>query len=80
MLRCNDAVHLLKSLLDGFIGDGGRGYWTLRLSVDLGIVKYPTYNCINSEHIFPGLNDLLIYEETIENDANLGGQIQAIPT
>ena len=35
MLRCNDAVHLLKSLLDGFIGDGGRGYWTLRLSVDL---------------------------------------------
>ena len=50
------------------------------LLVDLGIVNYPTYNCINSEHIFPGLDDLLIYEETIENDADLGGQIQAIPT
>ncbi|RVW82603.1 Fanconi-associated nuclease 1-like [Vitis vinifera] len=36
------------------------------LLVDLGIVKYPTYNCIISDQIFPGLNDLLAYEEAIE--------------
>ena len=35
MLRYNDAVHLLKRLLDGFTCDRRRGYWTLRLSVDL---------------------------------------------
>lgn len=35
MLRYDDAVHLLKRLLDGFTCDGRRGYWTLRLSVDL---------------------------------------------
>ena len=36
------------------------------LLVDLGIVKYPTYNGINSYHIFQGLNDLLSFEEAIE--------------
>ena len=35
MVRYDDAVHLLKHLLNGFICDGRRGYWTLRLSVDL---------------------------------------------
>ena len=35
------------------------------LLVDLGIVKYPTYNCIISDQIFPGLNDLLAYEEVL---------------
>lgn len=33
------------------------------LLVDLGIVKYPTYNCIIAEQIFSGLCDLLAYEE-----------------
>lgn len=36
------------------------------LLVDLGIVKYPTYDCIISEQIFPGQDDLLAYEEAIE--------------
>ncbi|KAF5465193.1 hypothetical protein F2P56_015220 [Juglans regia] len=36
------------------------------LLVDLGIVKYPTYNCIISEQIFSGRDDLLAYEEAIE--------------
>lgn len=33
------------------------------LLVDLGIVKYPTYNCTIAEQIFSGLCDLLAYEE-----------------
>lgn len=33
------------------------------LLVDLGIVKYPTYNCIITEQIFSCLCDLLAYEE-----------------
>ena len=33
------------------------------LLVDLGIVKYPTYNCIILDQIFSDLNDLLAYEE-----------------
>ncbi|XVF37850.1 hypothetical protein REPUB_Repub20aG0046500 [Reevesia pubescens] len=36
------------------------------LLVDLGIVKYPTYNCIISEQIFSSKSDLLAYEEAIE--------------
>ncbi|XP_022722463.1 fanconi-associated nuclease 1 homolog isoform X1 [Durio zibethinus] len=36
------------------------------LLVDLGIVKYPTFNCIISEQIFPSKSDLLAYEEAIE--------------
>ncbi|KAF5199410.1 Fanconi-associated nuclease 1-like protein [Thalictrum thalictroides] len=36
------------------------------LLVDLGLVKYPTYNCKISNHIFPGRSDLLAYEEAIE--------------
>ncbi|KAE8726481.1 Fanconi-associated nuclease 1-like protein [Hibiscus syriacus] len=36
------------------------------LLVDLGIVKYPTYKCIISEHIFLNKTDLLAYEEAIE--------------
>ncbi|XP_010528824.1 PREDICTED: fanconi-associated nuclease 1 homolog isoform X2 [Tarenaya hassleriana] len=34
--------------------------------LDLGIVKYPTYNCIVSEQIFLNQTDLLAYEEAIE--------------
>ncbi|GAB2221999.1 hypothetical protein Droror1_Dr00013196 [Drosera rotundifolia] len=33
--RYNDAVRLLKKLLGNFPCDGRRGYWTLRLSIDL---------------------------------------------
>ncbi|KAK4387981.1 Fanconi-associated nuclease 1 [Sesamum angolense] len=33
--RYIDAISLLRQLLDAFIFDGRRGYWTLRLSVDL---------------------------------------------
>ncbi|KAL2242511.1 fanconi-associated nuclease 1 homolog isoform X2 [Sesamum indicum] len=33
--RYIDAINLLRQLLDAFIFDGRRGYWTLRLSVDL---------------------------------------------
>ena len=40
------------------------------LLVDLGIGKYPTYNCINSDQIFPGFNDLFAYEEAIEDCTN----------
>ena len=35
------------------------------LLVDLGIVKYPTYNCIISEQIFSSKSDLLAYEEVL---------------
>ncbi|KAK9265825.1 hypothetical protein L1049_001792 [Liquidambar formosana] len=35
------------------------------LLVDLGIVKYPTYNCIISDQIFSDQSDLLAYEEAI---------------
>lgn len=33
--------------------------------MDLGIVKYPTYNCIILEHIFSNESDLLAYEEVL---------------
>lgn len=33
------------------------------LLVDLGIVKYPAYNCIFTDQIFPDRSDLLSYEE-----------------
>lgn len=33
--RYQDAIKLLKLLLDSFTSDGRRGYWTLRLSIDL---------------------------------------------
>ncbi|KAK6146066.1 hypothetical protein DH2020_019935 [Rehmannia glutinosa] len=36
------------------------------LLVDLGIVKYPAYRCIISEHIFSSRSDMLSYEEAIE--------------
>ncbi|XP_054821940.1 fanconi-associated nuclease 1 homolog isoform X2 [Prosopis cineraria] len=36
------------------------------LLVDMGKVKYPTYNCIISEPIFSNRSDLLSYEEAIE--------------
>ncbi|KAA3484083.1 fanconi-associated nuclease 1-like protein isoform X2 [Gossypium australe] len=35
------------------------------LLVDLGIVKYPTYNCIILEQIFSNESDLLAYEEVL---------------
>ncbi|WOH07871.1 hypothetical protein DCAR_0727305 [Daucus carota subsp. sativus] len=36
------------------------------LLVDMGIIKYPTYNCIISDQIFSSRDDLLSYEEAIE--------------
>lgn len=33
--RYQDAIKLLKLLLKSFTSDGRRGYWTLRLSIDL---------------------------------------------
>ncbi|KAE9452872.1 hypothetical protein C3L33_15227, partial [Rhododendron williamsianum] len=36
------------------------------LLVDLGIIKYPNYNCIISKQIFSSRNDFLAYEEAIE--------------
>ncbi|KAK6781375.1 hypothetical protein RDI58_023559 [Solanum bulbocastanum] len=36
------------------------------LLVDLGIVKYPAYNCIFTDQIFPDRSGLLSYEEAIE--------------
>ncbi|KAL4561058.1 hypothetical protein LXL04_033220 [Taraxacum kok-saghyz] len=36
------------------------------LLVDLGIVKYPTYNCIVTNQLFSNRNDLLSYEEALE--------------
>ncbi|XP_073048729.1 fanconi-associated nuclease 1 homolog isoform X3 [Primulina eburnea] len=36
------------------------------LLVDLGIVKYPAYNCIISEHIFSNRSDLLSFEKSVE--------------
>lgn len=33
------------------------------LLVDLGIVKYPTYNCTDPEQVFKNRNDFLCYEE-----------------
>ncbi|XP_024006654.1 fanconi-associated nuclease 1 homolog [Eutrema salsugineum] len=34
--------------------------------LDLGIIKYPTYKCIDSDHIFSNRTKLLEYEEAIE--------------
>lgn len=34
-LRYNDAIHLLRRLLNCFTCDRRRGYWTVRLSIDL---------------------------------------------
>lgn len=39
--RYNDAVILLKRLLSCNTPDGRRGYWTLRLSIDLEHLGYP---------------------------------------
>lgn len=39
--RYKDAVNLLKRLLISFICDGRRGYWTLRLSIDLEHLSCP---------------------------------------
>ncbi|TXG69321.1 hypothetical protein EZV62_004256 [Acer yangbiense] len=39
--RYKDAVNLLKWLLISFIFDGRRGYWTLRLSIDLEHLSCP---------------------------------------
>ncbi|KAL8196659.1 hypothetical protein R6Q57_024640 [Mikania cordata] len=36
------------------------------LLVDLGIVKYPTYDCIITDQMFSSRNDLLSYEEALE--------------
>ncbi|XP_030507003.2 fanconi-associated nuclease 1 homolog isoform X1 [Cannabis sativa] len=36
------------------------------LLADLGIIKYPTYNCVITEQIFSNRNALLAYEEAIE--------------
>ncbi|XP_057959611.1 fanconi-associated nuclease 1 homolog isoform X2 [Malania oleifera] len=36
------------------------------LLVDLGIIKYPNYNCIITKQIFCARSDLLAYEEAIE--------------
>ncbi|KAI7727989.1 hypothetical protein M8C21_006056 [Ambrosia artemisiifolia] len=36
------------------------------LLVDLGIVKYPTYNCVVTDQLFSSRNDLLSYEEALE--------------
>ncbi|PWA46851.1 fanconi-associated nuclease [Artemisia annua] len=36
------------------------------LLVDLGIVKYPTYNCVVTDQIFSSRNDLITYEEALE--------------
>ncbi|KAI8566921.1 hypothetical protein RHMOL_Rhmol02G0080000 [Rhododendron molle] len=36
------------------------------LLVDLGIIKYPNYNCIISKQIFSSRDDFLAYEEAIE--------------
>ncbi|KAM7253151.1 hypothetical protein ACFE04_008730 [Oxalis oulophora] len=39
--RYNDAINLLKRLLSCFTCDRRRGYWTLRLSIDLEHIGYP---------------------------------------
>ncbi|XP_076887017.1 fanconi-associated nuclease 1 homolog [Bidens hawaiensis] len=36
------------------------------LLVDLGIMKYPTYNCIVTDQMFSSRDDLLLYEEALE--------------
>lgn len=38
--RYNDAIILLKRLLKCFTCDGRRGYWTLRLSIDMEHLGY----------------------------------------
>ncbi|XP_022155223.1 fanconi-associated nuclease 1 homolog isoform X2 [Momordica charantia] len=40
--RYNDAVLLLKRLLNCYTCDGRRGFWTLRLSIDLEHMGYPS--------------------------------------
>ncbi|OMO71084.1 putative Zinc finger, Rad18-type [Corchorus capsularis] len=39
--RYNDAIHLLRQLLNCFTSDKRRGYWTVRLSIDLEHMGYP---------------------------------------
>lgn len=40
--RYSDAVILLNRLLNCYTCDGRRGYWTLRLSIDLEHLGYPS--------------------------------------
>ncbi|XP_050946042.1 fanconi-associated nuclease 1 homolog isoform X7 [Cucumis melo] len=48
--RYNDAVLLLKRLLNCYTRDGRRGYWTLRLSIDLEHLGYPSESLLVAEH------------------------------
>lgn len=41
------------------------------LLVDMGIIKYPTYNCIISDQIFSSRDDLLSYEEVLASSKNI---------
>nr|XP_023925161.1 fanconi-associated nuclease 1 homolog isoform X3 [Quercus suber] len=52
--RYNDAINLLKRLLNCFTCDGRRGYWTLRLSINLEHTGYPNESLTVAED---GLQD-----------------------
>ncbi|XP_024192282.1 fanconi-associated nuclease 1 homolog isoform X4 [Rosa chinensis] len=48
--RYNDAIYLLKRLLNCFARDGRRGYWTLRLSIDLEHMGYLNESLLVAEN------------------------------
>ncbi|KAM5569850.1 fanconi-associated nuclease 1 [Rosa sericea] len=48
--RYNDAIYLLKRLLNCFARDGRRGYWTLRLSIDLEHMCYLNESLLVAEN------------------------------
>ncbi|CAL1366613.1 unnamed protein product [Linum trigynum] len=48
--RYNEAISLLKLLLSCFTCDGRRGYWTLRLSIDLEHISCPNESLTTAEN------------------------------
>ncbi|XP_023748691.1 fanconi-associated nuclease 1 homolog isoform X1 [Lactuca sativa] len=65
-IRISPAADLLIWRVERLFFCNGEQDLSAFLLVDLGIVKYPTYNCVITDQIFSNRNDLLSYEEALE--------------
>ncbi|CAI9268649.1 unnamed protein product [Lactuca saligna] len=65
-IRISSAADLLIWRVERLFFCNGEQDLSAFLLVDLGIVKYPTYNCVITDHIFSNRNDLLSYEKALE--------------
>ncbi|KAK9068699.1 hypothetical protein SSX86_012814 [Deinandra increscens subsp. villosa] len=65
-IRISSAVDSLMWRVERLFFCNGEQDLSAFLLVDLGIVKYPTYNCVVTDQIFSSRNDLLSYEEALE--------------